>query len=280
MAVRIITDSSADLPAQVVAELGISVIPALICFGSETYRDGIDLTTEQFYKKLVSSKILPTTSVPTPPTFAQAYDKVAEETDEIVVITLSHKLSAIHEVALQSVGLMKKKCRIEVIDSGWALMAHGLIVMAAAKAAKAGTGFDEVVSLTRRNIPRADIRIAFDTLEYLQRGGRIGKAQAFLGSMLKINPILCIKNGETYPVARERSRAKAVEHLYKFAMDYSRIEEMAVEDATSSKEADMLAKQLSSKFPKEKIYRSKVTPAVGVHVGPHVLAVSVLGDRG
>jgi DegV family protein with EDD domain len=279
MTVRIITDSSAGLPAQTVEELGISVIPALLCFGSKTYRDGIDLTTEQFYKKLVSSKILPTTSVPTPPTFAQAYDELAEETDEIVVITISRKLSAIHEVALQSVSLMKKKCRIEVIDSGWALMAQGLIVIAAAKAAKSGASFDEVVGLTRRNIPRADIRIAFDTLEYLQRGGRIGKAQAFLGTMLKVNPILCIKGGETYPVARERSRAKAVEHLYKFALGYSRIEAMAIEDATTPDEADELAKRLSSKFPRENIYRSKVTPAVGVHVGPHVLAVSVLGDR-
>jgi DegV family protein with EDD domain len=279
MTVRIITDSSAGLPAQLVKELGISVIPALICFGSKTYRDGIDLTTEQFYKKLVSSKILPTTSVPTPLTFAQAYDELAEKTDEIVVITISRKLSAIHEVALQSVSLMKKKCRIEVIDSGWALMAEGLIVIAAAKAAKSGAGFDEVVSLTRRNIPRADIRIAFDTLEYLQRGGRIGKAQAFLGTMLKVNPILCIKGGETYPVARERSRAKAVEHLYNFALGYSRIEAMAIEDATTPDEADELAKRLSSKFPRENIYRAKVTPAVGVHVGPHVLAVSVLGDR-
>jgi DegV family protein with EDD domain len=262
-----------------VEELGITVIPALICFGSETYRDGVDLTTEQFYKKLVSSKILPTTSVPTPPTFAQAYDKVAEETDEIVVITISHKLSAIHEVALQSVGLMKKKCRIEVIDSEWSLMAQGLIVIAAAKAARAGASLDEVVSLTRRNIRRADIRIAFDTLEYLQRGGRIGKAKAFLGSVLKVNPILSIKDGETYPVARERSRAKAVEHLYKFAAGYSHIEAMAIEDATTPDEAEMLAELINPKFPKENIYRSKVTPAVGVHVGPHVLAVSVLGDR-
>jgi DegV family protein with EDD domain len=279
MTVRIITDSSAGLPAQLVKELDISVIPALICFGSKTYRDGVDMTTEEFYKRLVSSKILPTTSVPAPPTFAQAYDEVAEKTDEIVVITISRKLSAIHEVGLQSVSLMKKKCRIEVIDSNWALMAQGLVVIAAAKAAKAGAGFDEVVSLTRRNIPRADIRIAFDTLEYLERGGRIGKAQAFLGTMLKVNPILCIKGGETYPVARERSRAKAVEHLYKFVLDFSRIEELSVADATTPAEADALAKRLGTKFPVEKIYRTKVTAAVGVHVGPHVLAVSVLGDR-
>jgi DegV family protein with EDD domain len=280
MTVKVITDSSAGIPARVVEELGITVIPALVCFGEESYRDGLDMTTEQFYERLVQDKVHPTTSVPTPPAFAQAYDKVAEETDEIVVITISHKLSAIHEVALQSIGLMKKKCRMKVVDSNWALMAQGLIVITAAKAAKAGAGLDEVAVLAYENIPRVDIRIAFDTLEYLRRGGRIGQARAFLGSMLKINPILCIKDGETYPVAREHSRSKAIEHLCNFATDYSRIEEMAIEDATTPAEADMLAERIAPKFPKERIYRSKVTPAVGVHVGPHVLAVSILGDRG
>ena len=279
MTVKIITDSSADIPDQLVEELGITVIPALVCFGDETYRDGVDITTEQFYEQLPRSETLPHTSVPTPPTFAEAYDKVAEETDEIAVITLSHKLSAIHEVALQSVKLMKKKCRVEVIDSNWALMAHGLIVIGAAKAAQAGASLDEVVALVRQNIGRADIRIAFDTLEYLKKGGRIGKAQAFFGSLLKINPILCIKDGETYPVARERSRSKAVEHLYNFAMSYANIEEMAIEDGTTPDEAEMLAERIHSKFPEAHIYRSKVSPAVGVHVGPHALAVSILGDR-
>ncbi len=279
MAVKIVTDSSACLPVKSVEELGITVVPAYVCFGAKTYRDGIDLTTEQFYERLVSSKILPTTAVPAPTIFAEAYDKLAKETDEILVITISHKLSAIYKTALQAVELMKRKCRIEVIDSQWALMAEGLIVMAAAKAAQAGASFDEVAALTQKNIPRADIRIAFDTLEYLQRGGRIGKAQAFLGSVLKINPILCIKDGETYPVARERSRAKSIEHLYNFAIGYSRIEEMAIEDATTPNEAEMLAERINTKFPKERIYRTKVSPAVGVHVGPHVLAVSVLGDR-
>jgi DegV family protein with EDD domain len=280
MMVRIITDSSAGLPAQTVEELGITVIPALVCFGEETYRDGVDMTTEQFYARLVQDKVHPTTSVPTPPSFAQAYDKVAEETDEIVVITISHKLSAIHEVALQSVSLMKKKCRIRVVDSNWALMAQGLVVITAAKAAKAGASLDEVAVLAYESIPRVDIRIAFDTLEYLKRGGRIGRARAFLGSMLKINPILCIKDGETYPVAREHSRSKAIEHLYNFATGYSHIEEMAIEDATTPDEANALAECLAPKFPRESVYRSKVTPAVGVHVGPHVIAVSILGDKG
>jgi len=279
MTLKIITDSSASLPESTVKELDITVIPVPLCFGEESYRDGIDMTTEQFYQRLVEDKVHPTTSVPTPATFAHTYDKVAKKADETAVITISHKLSAIYEVALQSVRFMEKKCRIEVIDSNWALMAQGLIVITAARAAKEGASLDEIIALVKKNIPRMDIRIAFDTLEYLRRGGRIGRATAFLGSMLKVNPILCIKDGETYPVAREHSRSKAIEHLYNFASGYAYIEELAIADGTTPAEADMLAKQLNSKFPEERVYRTKVSPAVGVHVGPHVLLVAVLGDK-
>jgi len=278
--VKIVTDSVADLSSQVVEELGITVIPLAVRFGEEVYRDGIDLTAAQFYDKIQHSKVFPVTSVPSPAAFAEAYDKLAEETDEILAIILTARLSATCEVALQSIGLMKRKCRVEVVDSQWATMAEGFVVMEAARAAKAGASLDEVMDVARKTIPRVDFLAAFDTLEYLRRGGRIGRARAFLGSMLKINPILCIKDGETYPVAREHSRTKAIDHLYNFAMDYSRIEEMAIEDATTPDEADMLAERLDPRFSKERIYRSKVTPAVGTHVGPHVLAVSVLGDRG
>ena len=279
MAVKIVTDSSAGLPAQIVKELDLTVIPALVCFGEESYRDGVDMTTEQFYQRLVEDKVHPSTSVPAPAVFASTYDEVAKKADEILVITISHKLSAINEVALQSVKFMDEKCRVEVIDSNWALMAEGLIVLTAARAAKDGASLAEVVALVHKIIPRVDIRLAFDTLEYLRRGGRIGRAQAFLGSMLKINPILCIKEGETYPVAREHSRSKAVEHLYNFAAGYARIEEMAICDATTPDEADALAQRLNDKFPAERVYRTKVTAAVGAHVGPHVLGVAILGDR-
>lgn len=280
MTVKIVTDSVSDLPPQVVKELGITVVPLNVRFGAEVYRDGVDLTAEQFFDKLVHSKILPVTSVPSPGAFAEIYDKLAEETDEILVITLTSKLSGTHEVALQSIGLMKEKCRrIEVIDSRLAVMAQGLVVIAAARAAQAGAKFDEILDIVHRNIPRADMRAAFDTLEYLQRGGRIGKAQAFLGSILKINPIIGMKDGEVFPFGRERSRAKAIDHLYDFAMSYSRIEEMAVEYAVALDEAEMLAERLGSKFPKERVYRSRVSPVIGTHTGPSLLIVTVLGDR-
>ncbi|HUT96783.1 MAG TPA: DegV family protein [Dehalococcoidales bacterium] len=279
MTVKIITDSSASIPAPVVEELGITVIPSLIRFGEEVYRDGIDLTTEQFYERLTTDKTYPTTSVPTPQSFVDAYNKLAEEADEIAVITISHKLSAVGDVALQAIDLIEKKPRIEVIDSTWALMSEGLIVITAARAAKDGAGLDEVMALVRRNIPRTDLRMAFDTLKYLERGGRIGKAQALLGSMLKINPILGLKDGEIYPVGREHSRSKAVENLYNFVNSFSHIEEMAIGDGTTPDEADALVERLNDKFPAERVFRFKVTAAVGAHVGPHVLAVAILGDK-
>jgi len=279
VAVKIITDSVSDLPSEVVDELGITVVPLNVRFGTEVYRDGIDLTTEQFYDRLVHSKTLPVTSVPSPGTFAEAYNTLAEETDEILVITLSSKLSATYEVALQSIGLMKQRRRVEVVDSQWAVMAQGFVVIAAAKAAKAGVSLDEVVDITRRNITRVDFRAAFDTLEYLKRGGRIGAAQAFLGSMLKVNPIITIKDGVVEPAGRTRSRAKAIDYLYNFATSYSYIEGIAVEDAACAKDAELLVERLSSKFPKERIYRSKTTPVIGTHTGPGLLLVAILGDK-
>ncbi len=279
MAVRIVTDSPSDVPSEVARELSIAIIPINLIFGTQVYRDGVDLTTEQFYKKLTTEKTHPTTAVPSPATYAEVYDRLAEETDEICVITVSRKLSASNEVALQARKFMKKPCRVEVIDSLAGAMQEGLIAIAAAKAAKAGANLDEVIKLTQRNIPRAELRMAFDTLEYLKRGGRIGRAQYLLGSMLRVHPILGIKDGEADSYARPRSRAKALEYLYEFALSYSHIEEMSVEDATTPDEARMLVERLSSKFPAERIYRTKVSPVVGAHIGPRALAVAVLGDK-
>ncbi|HUV56356.1 MAG TPA: DegV family protein [Dehalococcoidales bacterium] len=279
MTVKIVTDSVADLPSEVAKQLGITVIPLNVRFGEEVYRDGIDLTADEFYYELAHGKTLPVTSVPSPNAFAQAYDKLAEETDEILVIALTSKLSGTYEVALQSVGLMKRKCRVEVIDSQLAVMAEGFLVIKAAKAAQAGAGLDELMDLVQSNIPRVDFRAAFDTLEYLKRGGRIGKAQALLGSMLRVNPLITLRDGVVEPAGRTRSRAKAIDYLYDFATSYSHIEEMAVEDAACPGDANELVERLSSKFPRERIYRSRSTPVIGTHTGPGLLLVSVMGDK-
>jgi len=279
MPVKVVTDSVSDLPPQVIEELGITVIPLNVRFGEKVYRDGIDLTTEQFYQQLVHSKTLPVTSVPTPAAFAEAYDKLSEEADEILAIMLSAKLSGTYEVARQSIGLMKRKCRVEVVDSQWAVMAEGFLVIAAARAAQAGASLDEVLEVVRGNIPRVDFRAAFDTLEYLRRGGRIGAAQALMGSALRIKPIITMKDGVVEPAGRTRSRVKAIDHLYQFAASYSHIEGLAVEEAACPDDADLLVERLSAKFPKERIYRSKTTPVIGTHTGPGLILVAVMGDK-
>ena len=279
MPVKIVTDSVADIPAQVVAELGITVIPVLVRFGEETYRDGIDMTTDQFYEKLVNSKVMPTTSVPSLDLFARTYAKLAEETDEILVIMLSSKLSGLYNAALQSVDLMESECRIEVVDSQCAVMAQGFVVIRAAQAALAGASLDEILEIVRSNLPRVEMRAAFDTLEYLKRGGRIGKAAALMGSMLKINPLVTIKDGVVEPAGRARSRAKAMDLLYDFVASYSRIEELAVEGAACPEDVDRLVKRLGALFPEERIYRSRTTPVIGTHTGSGLILVAVMGDK-
>jgi DegV family protein with EDD domain len=133
--------------------------------------------------------------------------------------------------------------------------------------------------MVQRDISRVDERMAFDTLEYLKRGGRIGAAKAFLGSILKLNPVLCLRDGEVYPLARERSRAKALDSLFNFVVGFNKIDSIGVEDATTPEEADALARRIKEKFPGKPIYRSKVSAVIGAHVGPSVIAVSVLGDK-
>lgn len=278
MSVKIVTDSVADLPPQTVRELDITVIPLYVHFGKMAYRDGIDLTSGTFYEYLANAKTLPTTSVPSLGEFAERYDELAEDADNIMVITVTSKLSATHEVASEAVTLMKNNCRVRVINSTLAVMAQGLVVIKAAEAAQAGASLEEIEVLVKDTIPRVDMRAAFSTLKYLARGGRIGKAQALLGSMLNINPIVGLKDGEVFPFGRERSRAKAIQYLCDFARSYSSIEKMACEYAGSPDDTEVLIEDLSSFFPREQIYISQASPVIGAHTGPSLLVVAVLGD--
>jgi DegV family protein with EDD domain len=279
MPVKIVTDSVSDISPGIAAGLGITVVPLNIVIDGVAYRDGVDLTTDEFYRKLESEPVQTTTSTPAPYVFAGVYDSLAGEAEGILVITIGRKLSATSDSALKAIDAMKKKCRVAVVASDMAMMAEGLLAIAAAKAAKEGAGLDELVAMTRRNIARVEIRIAFDTLEYLKRGGRIGKAQAMLGSMLGINPILGIKDGEVFPFGRERSRFRAIEHMCRFVGEYRKIDELAVEDATTPDETGAFVDRLCSGFPRERIYLSKVSPVIGTNVGPRVIGVAVLGDR-
>jgi DegV family protein with EDD domain len=274
--VKVVTDSCSDITPQLARELGITVVPLYVQFGNETYRDNIDLSTEEFYHKLKTTKIHPTTSTVTPADFAELFTKLAEETKEILTITLSEKFSATYAAALQGKAMVGKDCRIEVIDSKAGAGAQMLLVISAAKMAQSGANLKQIADRVRRAIPRVHVLVSFDTLEYLRRGGRIGKAQAFLGSLLKVNPIVGVKDGETFPIARPRNRAQAMDLLVNFVKGFSDIEAVAIEDATTPDDLQTLAERLKDVVPPERIYRSKVSPVIGTHVGPHALAVAVL----
>jgi DegV family protein with EDD domain len=274
--VKIVTDSCSDITPQLAQQFGITVVPLYVIFGNETYRDNVDLSTEEFYRKLETSKTLPTTATVTPDFFAELFTKLGEETKEILTVTLSELYSATYGAALQGKTMVSKDYHIEVIDSRLAIGGQMLLVISAAKMAQSGAKLDEIADWVRKAIPRVHVRMSFDTLEYLRRGGRIGKAQAFLGGLIKANPVLAIKDGNTFPIARPRGRAQAIDFLENFVKGFQRIEMLAIEDATTPDDLEILAQRLKDVVPPERVYRSKVSPVVGTHVGPHVLAVSVL----
>jgi len=274
--VKIVTDSLSDITSDVAEELGITVVPLTVLFGKESFLDRVTITTDEFYHRLTHDDTWPTTTQPPPSTFVDVYNKLVEETDEILVITLSSKLSGTYESALNARGSVQKKCRIEVIDSLTVAMGLGLVVIAAAKAAQAGAKLNELVDLVHSAIPRSHLVAYFDTLKYLAKGGRIGKAQGLLGAVLSVKPVLTVKDGEMSPVTRLRSRAAGTDYLYNFVAGFPRIEELAVEHTTVPDEANRLVERLGSLFPKERIYRSTISPVVGTHAGPGAMAVTVL----
>ena len=274
MRTKVVTDSTSDLPAEVVRELGITVVPALIQFGDKVYRDGIDLSTDEFYRRLESSSVMPKTSAPSPGTFKEVYSRLAQEADAIVSIHVSAKMSATYDAA--RVGSMDLKCPISIIDSQTASMACGLLVILAASAAREGASFSDIDALVRAAVPRTVTFGVFGTLEYLYKGGRIGRAQAFLGSILKLNPILAIQAGEILPIARIRTRSKAIERLCEILRDSGVPQDMSVMSTTEPGEAEALAQRLSTLFPPERMYRASIGPAVGTYVGPGAVGVSVI----
>ncbi len=276
MTVKIITDSLSDITSDIAEELGITVVPLTVLFGHETFLDRVTMTTDEFYDKLTSGSVWPTTTQPTPAAFVEVYNELAKETDEVLVVTLSSKLSGTYQSALGAKGMVEGKCRIEIIDSQLVAMGLGLVVLSAARKAQTGANLDELVDLVRKAMPRSHFVVYFDTLKYLAKGGRIGKAQGLLGALLSIKPILTVKEGEIAPLTRMRSLSSGMDYLYNFVAGISEIEGLAVEHATTPDEADRLVQRLGSLFPEKSIVKSTISPVLGVHGGPGAIAVTVL----
>lgn len=278
MTVRVVTDSTSDLPANTAQELGISVVPLQVNFETETYLNGVELTSEEFFQKLIRSPSLPTTTQPPAGAFAEVYGKLAQETNEIISIHISAKLSGTINSALVGKGLVEKSCRIEIIDSLQASMGVGLIVITAAKAAQAGVNLEQIMTIVNQVIPRVQTVVLADTLEYLQKGGRIGKAEALLGSILNVKPLIKVKDGEGYPLQRVRTQARAVDRLYDFVRGFSRIRDMAIMHSTTPDEAERFAQRIGSFFPREHIHIGRFGPVMGTYLGPGALGVTLIEE--
>lgn len=279
MAVRIVTDSTSDIPAHLAQELGISVVPLSVIFGDEVYKEGIEIGHDLFYDKLVHSKVMPTTSAPSVGDFLAVYEPLLKETDEIVSIHISSKLSATYNNACQAAKqLSDQGARIEVLDSLSVSFGLSFLAQAAARAAGAGAGSDEIRSIVDKMIPRLRILVVLDTLEYVRRGGRIGRARAFLGAMLRVKPILSIHDGEVHPEERVRTKALALERLLQIATSY-RIKEAGIGYSTNAQDAEDLKRRMEAMVPGVDISIVRLGPVLGVHGGPGTLGIGVLeGD--
>ncbi len=274
MTVRIITDSTADIPQDMVKELGIIVIPQYVIFGKKSYKDRIDITDDEFYDRLVSSKEQPTTSQPTPQEFINLFTEAGKGADGILAILISSKLSGTINSAEQAKKAAEAGCPIEVIDSKLISMPLGMVVINAARMAKAGKSLKEITEKAKDNCSKVKLLILFDTLEYLARGGRIGKAKSLVGSLLNVKPMLTIKNGELVPVSQVRSRAKGKEKLLEFLKANKGVEELSIIYSTDKEDAEAFADSITG-FPRERIMIARLGPVVGSHTGPNILAIAI-----
>jgi len=273
MTVKVITDSAADLPPTLAEELGITVVPVYLRFGDKVYRDRVDISEDEFYHKLLHDPIHPSTTQPTPQDFADAYQKLSQEADGIISIHLTSRLSGTYNSAIQGKKLVEDGCPIEVVDSQTLSMANGLIAMEAAKIARSGKGLQQVLAEVRQIIPNIHLLILLDTLKYLAKGGRIGKAKALLGSVLSVKPLLIVKDGELQPAGQVRTRSQGIQRLFDFAKNAIDIQDLSVVYSTTPDEAQILAEHVGSLVPRERITLARVGPAIGVHAGPGALGI-------
>lgn len=273
--VRVVTDSTSDLPSQLASDLGIVVVPLNVQFGEQVYQDGVNLSADDFYVKLKGSPTLPTTSQPSAGAFAQIYERLSSETQFILSLHISKKLSGTYHSAMLGKETTERDCHIEVIDSLQASMGLGLMAIAAARVAQAGAGLDELVGMLQQAIPRIHLFGVVDTLEYLHKGGRIGKAQALLGSLLKVKPIIGCQDGETCALGRVRTWHKALNRLSEMVMGFRDIEELAIMRSDNSEEADAYMGRLKSLLPQTRFFRAQFGPVIGTYMGPGSLGIAL-----
>jgi DegV family protein with EDD domain len=274
--VRVISDSSCDLPEEFVRQYDIEIVSLSIRFGDEEFTDRVDLTPAQFWAKCKASKTLPATAAPSPGSFQAAYERAKQDgCDAVIAITLSAALSATHQAAVIASEAVSETIPVRVVDSKAASMALGLVVLDVAELAQRGATLEELVEHAEQAIDKVGVIAMLDTLEHLVKGGRIGGARALIGQVLAIKPLIELSNGVVAEAGRQRTRAKALAAIAAVARTHTPLRRLAIVHGDSSERPalEALIADIPIEFP---LIIADMGPTVGTHGGPGIIGVAWL----
>jgi DegV family protein with EDD domain len=278
--VAIVTDSTAYIPDPLIKQYRISVVPLILIWGDETFEDGVDILPDEFYRRLPDSKVMPSTSQATIPSMQAAFSHLLEAGFDVLGIFISSKLSGTVDSALQARKMLAKGAeRVAIVDSLATTLAMGLPVLAAARAAEAGAKLSECLKVAEQARDQTGVLFVVETLEFLRRGGRIGGAQALIGTALNIKPILELQEGRIESVEKIRTKGKALERMLDLAeekMAGRTPVRIGVSHARAEAGALTLLETAKQRFSPVEAIHSVLSPAIGAHVGPGTIAMAYM----
>ncbi|HHT91093.1 MAG: DegV family protein [Bacillota bacterium] len=277
--IHVVTDSGADLSADVRQRLGIHVVPLTVQFGDEIFKDGVEISTAEFYAKLESDDQMPSTCQPSPSDFVAMYERIAQPGDTIISVHLSSKMSGTYQSAVLASTMLDLDVTIKAVDSKAASMGLGLVAVTAAEGVRDGKDLDTILADVQHTIDSLQVYFVVDTLEYLKKNGRIGLASALVGTLLNIKPILTLVDGQVAPFEKIRGKAKALKRIQELVEEFrgkfpDQKIRAALSHAENPAEAVRLAQVLSELLPLDgEVLLGEIGSTIGVHTGPGVVAL-------
>ena len=277
MAIKVVTDSTSDLDSAIAEDLGITIVPLNVHFGETVFKDGIDLNTDQFFDKLINGNVFPSTSQPSLGEFVDVYKEISQPGDVIISVHVSSKLSGTINSAQQAANTLSGTVDVRIVDTQQVSMTVGLSAVGAAQAAQEGKSAEECIAIAESVAKRSNFFALFDTLEYLEKGGRIGKARSLIGGLLKIRPILRVEDGEIGQFSKARSRNMGMLKLEQAVRELGKLDDIAIVYSTDGSDAEKLAATVEELLPDGKSpFLTRVGPVIGTHAGPNLVAIAAI----
>lgn len=278
--IALVTDSTAYIPAKLVQQYNLTVTPQVLIWGEETFEDGVDIQPDEFYTRLKTAKVMPSTSQVSPATMKSTFENLVEKGFDVLGIFISSKLSGTIQSAIQAKGLMEKAGeKVTFVDSNSTAMAMGFQVLAVARAVADGANLDDAVALAEKAREHTGVYFAVDTLEFLHRGGRIGSAKRFLGTALNVKPVLAVIDGRVEPVEQIRTKKKALDRVFELVSEQTKGKtpvRLATLHANAADEARALLDQAAEQLGSVETVFSEVSPVIGTHAGPGTIGLAYM----